>query len=103
VFEPRSNSSRRNVFQEAYTSSFNDADIIMIPEPPLMEKIPPEERFSSKRLVEDLKKKNLKAIYFSDTDLLLKGLARESTPGDVILFMSNGAFDNLPRRLLEGC
>ncbi len=102
VFEPRSNSSRRNVFQEAYASAFDDAEITMIPEPPLMDKIPPEERLSSKRLVEDLKKRSLKAFYFSNSDLLLKDLTKKSAPGDVVLFMSNGAFDNLPRRFLEG-
>jgi len=74
----------------------------MIPEPPLMDKVPPEERLSSKRLVEDLKKRSLKAFYFSNSDLLLKDLTKKSAPGDVVLFMSNGAFDNLPRRFLEG-
>ncbi len=51
VFEPRSNSSRRNIFQETYARAFDMAHVIMIPEPPLMEKIPEAERFSSRRLV----------------------------------------------------
>ena len=101
VFEPRSNSSRRNVFQARYASSFDDADLVMIPEPPLMEKIPPEERFSSQRLVEDLKKKGLNASYFPNTDLLLEALVDKVQSGDVILFMSNGGFDNIHQRLLE--
>ena len=101
VFEPRSNSSRRNVFQARYASSFDDADLVMIPEPPLMEKIPPEERFSSQRLVEDLKKKGLNASYFPNTDQLLEALVDKVQSGDVILFMSNGGFDNIHQRLLE--
>jgi len=101
VFEPRSNSSRRNIFQERYALSFDGSDIIMIPEPPMMEKIPPEERFSSKRLVKDLIKKDLKAFYFSDTNQLLEAMVRESRAGDVFLIMSNGGFDNIHQRMLD--
>ena len=100
VFEPRSNSSRRNIFQKAYAVSFNHADLVMVPEPPLMEKIPPDERFSSSKLVEDLKKSGTKAFYFPNTDRLLEEIMGQSRPGDVVLFMSNAAFDNLPERLL---
>jgi len=101
AFEPRSNSSRRNVFQEQYASSFDRADLILIPEPPMQEKIPVEQRFSSAGLVEDLNRKGLSAFYFPDTALLLEELLRQSRAGDVVLFMSNGSFDNLPERLLK--
>jgi UDP-N-acetylmuramate: L-alanyl-gamma-D-glutamyl-meso-diaminopimelate ligase len=101
VFEPRSNSSRRNIFQERYASAFDQADITMIPEPPLMEKIPPEERFSSTKLVEDLNERGLKAFYCPDTNHLLDDIIKQSRQGDIILIMSNGPFDNLHDRLLK--
>jgi UDP-N-acetylmuramate: L-alanyl-gamma-D-glutamyl-meso-diaminopimelate ligase len=101
VFEPRSNSSRRNIFQDQYVSSFEAADLVMIPEPPMMEKIPPEERFSSKRLTEDLEKKGKPAFYFSDTNQLLEAMVSESRTNDIFLIMSNGGFDDIHRRLLE--
>jgi UDP-N-acetylmuramate: L-alanyl-gamma-D-glutamyl-meso-diaminopimelate ligase len=101
AFEPRSNSSRRNVFQEQYAVSFDKADLIMIPEPPMTEKIPVEERFSSAGLVEDLQRKGLRAFYFPETALLLEELLRQSRTGDVVLFMSNGSFDNLPANFLK--
>jgi UDP-N-acetylmuramate: L-alanyl-gamma-D-glutamyl-meso-diaminopimelate ligase len=101
VFEPRSNSSRRNIFQEKYAVSFDLADLILIPEPPLMEKIPPAERFSSIKLVEDLKKRGLKAFYCPDTNHLLNEILRQIREGDIILIMSNGPFDNLPQRVLD--
>jgi len=101
VFEPRSNSSRRNIFQDRYALSFDAGDLIMIPEPPLMEKIPVEERFSSRQLVSDLSKRGLAASYFENTELLLNTLVTEARSGDVILIMSNGGFDNLHQRLLE--
>ncbi len=101
VFEPRSNSSRRNIFQEKYAAAFDQADVTMIPEPPLMEKVPPKERFSSKKLVEDLKKRGLEAFYCPDTNQLLDEIIKQSRQGDIILIMSNGPFDNLPDRLLN--
>jgi len=101
AFEPRSNSSRRNIFQHDYASSFDQADLILVPEPPMMEKIPRDQRFSSGQLVEDLQKRGLDARYFPETSLLLEEILSISRKGDVVLIMSNGAFDNLAVRLLN--
>jgi UDP-N-acetylmuramate: L-alanyl-gamma-D-glutamyl-meso-diaminopimelate ligase len=101
VFEPRSNTSRRNIFQKRYAASFDKADIILIPEPPLMETIPKADQFSSSRLVEDIKKRGLKAFYSPNTDHLLGAILRVVRNGDVVLIMSNGSFDHLIERLLE--
>jgi len=101
VFEPRSNSSRRKIFQERYAESFDLADRIFVPDPPLMHKVPPEERFSSRQLTRDLQVRGLAAASFESTDALLKDLIHETNTGDVVLFMSNGGFDNLPGRFLK--
>jgi len=101
VFEPRSNSSRRNIFQNAYAASFNDADLVIITEPPMMSKIPIDDRFSSSRLVRDLKKTGIKGHYFADTDDLLKRLLGYIKKGDVVLFMSNGAFNNIQEQFFQ--
>ena len=100
VFEPRSNSSRRNIFQERYARSFDAADRTFIPEPPLLDGIPAHERFSSRQLVSDLKGRGLFAAYCGSTDRLLEALTNEVRPGDVVLIMSNGGFDRLHERLL---
>ena len=101
VFEPRSNSSRRNIFQEKYAGSFDDGDVMMIREPPMMEKIPVAEWFSVGQLVSDLGKRGLEAHCFADTDSLLASLLSGSRAGDIVLIMSNGGFDNLHQRLLK--
>ena len=101
VFEPRTNSSMRKVFQTVYPASFDFADLICIRRPPLLEKIPARERFSSEQLVADLKKKGKDAHFFADTDSIIAFLAREAIPGDIILVMSNGGFDNIHTKLLE--
>jgi UDP-N-acetylmuramate: L-alanyl-gamma-D-glutamyl-meso-diaminopimelate ligase len=101
VFEPRSNSSRRDIFQDAYVSSFKEADLVILAEPPMMEKIPPHERFSSVRLAADLNELGIEAHYFANNDALIDGLVSLVKAGDAILIMSNGAFDNIQQRLLK--
>jgi UDP-N-acetylmuramate: L-alanyl-gamma-D-glutamyl-meso-diaminopimelate ligase len=101
AFEPRTNTSRRKIFQEPYARAFKDADLILVREPPDLWKVEPEEQFSSRRLVADLKAAGQEALYFSDTDQLLEGLLQHRRPGDVVLVMSNGDFDHLVPRLCE--
>lgn len=101
AFEPRSNSSRRSVFQNAYSEAFNHADCICIKEPPGMETIPESERLDARLLVARIKEKNREAHFFADTNELLHFLVTFCAPGDLMLSMSNGSFDGLPHRLLE--
>jgi len=101
VFEPRTNTSMRDVFQTTYAVCFDPADRVCIRQPPLLQKIPEGQRFSSRRLVEDLQRRGSDAHYFPDTDAILDFLGRESQEGDVVLIMSNGGFDNIHARLLN--
>ncbi len=101
VFEPRTNSSMRKVFQDIYPLSFDGADLVCIRRPPLLKKIPAEDRFSSEKLVKDLKGKGKDAYYFPDTDAIIRFLIKNAKAGDLILVMSNGGFDNIHDRLLE--
>jgi len=101
VFEPRTNTSMRNVFQNVYTHAFDGADLICIREPSLLKKIPEHQRFSSHRLVKDLCAQGKHAHYFTSTDAIIDFLVDKAQAGDVILVMSNGGFDNIHERLLE--
>jgi UDP-N-acetylmuramate: L-alanyl-gamma-D-glutamyl-meso-diaminopimelate ligase len=101
VFEPRTNSSMRKVFQDIYPLSFDDADLACIRNPSRLDKIPPAERFSSQKLVADLKHRGKNAHYFPDTDSIIDFIVSEARTGDLILVMSNGGFDNIHERLLE--
>jgi UDP-N-acetylmuramate: L-alanyl-gamma-D-glutamyl-meso-diaminopimelate ligase len=101
VFEPRTNTSMRSIFQTEYLQSFEMADLICIRQPPLLKKIPPGQEFSSKQLVKDLKSRGKDAHYFPDTDAIIAFLLTTARPQDLILIMSNGGFDNIHQRLLE--
>jgi UDP-N-acetylmuramate: L-alanyl-gamma-D-glutamyl-meso-diaminopimelate ligase len=101
VFEPRTNSSRRKVFQEAYASAFDAATEVLVREPAPLANIPEAERFSSLQLVEELANRGLGARYFSTTEEVLSYLDGSAREGDVVVIMSNGGFDNIHQRLLE--
>jgi len=62
VFEPRTNTSMRNVFQERYVGCFDSTDTVIVREPPALHKVPPEERFSSRQLVADLAERDRDAL-----------------------------------------
>jgi len=101
VFEPRTNSSKRKVFQDIYPLVFDPADLICIRKPPMLDGIPVGERFSSEKLVGDLRDRGKDAHFFPDTDSIIDFLAAAARPGDLILVMSNGGFDNIHDRLLK--
>jgi UDP-N-acetylmuramate: L-alanyl-gamma-D-glutamyl-meso-diaminopimelate ligase len=100
VFEPRTNTSKRDFFQDDYATAFGAADLVFLREPPGVEDVPEDERFSSSRLAEVLKVQGAAARSFADTDALLAALLQELRAGDLCLIMSNGGFDNIHQRLL---
>jgi UDP-N-acetylmuramate: L-alanyl-gamma-D-glutamyl-meso-diaminopimelate ligase len=100
VFEPRTNSSMRDIFQQDFVSVFDPADRICIRKPPMLHKIPEGNRLSSRQLVADLRNRGKDAAYYADTESIIEDLAESSVSGDVILIMSNGGFDNIHERLL---
>ncbi len=101
VFEPRTNSSRRAIFQKDYAGAFDSADIILLREPDPIAGLAKEELFSSARLEADLIARHLTAEAFQKTDDILNKLKTILQTGDVVAILSNGGFDNIHIRLLE--
>ncbi|MGW8161233.1 MAG: UDP-N-acetylmuramate:L-alanyl-gamma-D-glutamyl-meso-diaminopimelate ligase [Desulfobulbales bacterium] len=101
VFEPRTNSSRRRIFQQDYVSAFDGADLVLVREPVPLSDFPSDQLFSSRQLAEDLTARNITSFAFSDTDAILTHLQSMLLPGDVVAILSNGGFDNIHVRLLE--
>ena len=102
VFEPRTNSSRRAVFQQDYVRAFAAADAVLLREPLPLAGVAADELFSSAQLADDLRRNGQHdACSFPDTDALLTYLERSLATGDVVAILSNGGFDNIHVRLLE--
>lgn len=100
VFEPRTNSSRRAVFQKLYAGAFNSADLVVLREPVPLENVAAEDHFSSARLATDLNAQGIKARSFSSTEEILEHLGNVLMSGDAVAILSNGGFDNIHERLL---
>ncbi len=101
VFEPRTNTSMRNVFQAVYPAAFDAADLILVRRPSMLEKVPEAERFSSEALAAALAARGKAARFLSDTGEIIDHLVAVAAPGDVVVVMSNGGFDNIHARLLN--
>ncbi len=99
VFEPRTNSSRRRVFQAAYSKAFDDADLTCIKNPPGLDTIPQQERLDARALAHDIHLRGRESHYFENTPDLLHFLLSCCRKGDLVICMSNGSFDGLPLEL----
>ena len=91
----------RNIFQTIYSESFTGADIVCIKEPSGIAKIPEKERLSAKQLVKDIAAKDIQAIYFQNTELIVDFVSKQAKKGDLVLVMSNKGFDNIHLKILN--
>jgi UDP-N-acetylmuramate: L-alanyl-gamma-D-glutamyl-meso-diaminopimelate ligase len=100
VFEPRSNTSRRNIHQLPYVNALHDAALVFLKVPEPHDKVPVGEQLDVNEIVNDLKAEGVSAFGSSDVDELVRAVATEARPGDVVLVMSNGAFGGFVEKLL---
>ena len=101
VFEPRTNSSRRSIFQQNYVSCFDASDLTFIREPVPLDNISADDLFSAEQLAKDLNDRGQQAQSFPDTDTILAALLPTLKENDVVAILSNGGFDNIHSRLLK--
>jgi len=102
VFEPRSNTSRRNIHQGEYTHAFTGAEraTIRVPEP--HDKVPVSEQLDINAVVRSLNEQGITADASPDVDVLVQRVLSDAQSGDVLLVMSNGAFGGFIPSVLEG-
>ncbi len=103
VLEPRSNTLRRNVFQNELVDALTLADRVVIAGVFKQESIPAAERLHPEAIVAELTARKHPAQLCADADAIVDAIAPEARPGDVIAILSNGGFggiyDKLPARL----
>lgn len=101
IFEPRSNTTRRSIFQKEFVGAFGAADEVMIAPPYQPEKIPEGERLDPGRLAEDLVRRGQRARHLRSVDEIVLEVSKEASAGDVICFMSNGAFGGIYEKMIQ--
>ncbi len=98
-FEPRTNTSRRRIFTEAYAEVLSQADRVWLKRPPGLEKIPEGERLELTELAQAITVRKT-ACEVVDEDLA-ELVAAEAAPGDLILFMSSASFGRVYPELIS--
>jgi UDP-N-acetylmuramate: L-alanyl-gamma-D-glutamyl-meso-diaminopimelate ligase len=105
VLEPRSNTMRRNVLQDALASSLALADEVVIAAIFKSEAIPEAERLDLNRVVGEIQKRGKPARIFPDAESIVNAIAPELRARDVVAILSNGGFggiyEKLPQRLRD--
>jgi UDP-N-acetylmuramate: L-alanyl-gamma-D-glutamyl-meso-diaminopimelate ligase len=100
VFEPRSNTSRRNIHQREYAESFDGAQRVSLKVPEPHDKVPANEQLDVPAVADALKTQGIDTDYSSDVGDLVSRVAAGARRGDVVLVMSNGAFGGFIPSLL---
>jgi UDP-N-acetylmuramate: L-alanyl-gamma-D-glutamyl-meso-diaminopimelate ligase len=101
IFEPRSNTTRRNVFQSELVDAFDDADAVVVAEVARLELLPPDLRLDPTRLMKELQGAGKTAAYLPDADAIVAHVAASVQGGEVVCVFSNGGFGGIHVKLLD--
>jgi UDP-N-acetylmuramate: L-alanyl-gamma-D-glutamyl-meso-diaminopimelate ligase len=103
VFEPRSNTSKRNIFEKEFAAALASADRIIVAGVYQPEKVPESERLSVTNLVRELNHRTAddRARTIESAADIAAYVAQDARPGDVVLVMSNGGFDAVQEKILQ--
>jgi UDP-N-acetylmuramate: L-alanyl-gamma-D-glutamyl-meso-diaminopimelate ligase len=101
VFEPRSNTTRRNVFQNDLPAAFGLANNVVISQVARLEQLAPGERLDAEKLIQDIRATGKDALYLPDADAIVAHVAKHALGGDVVVVFSNGGFGGIHGKLLD--
>ena len=101
IFEPRSNTTRRSVFQHQLPSAFVQADGVIFAKVARLEQIPEAERLNPERVIADIAATGKPAYYEPGVSEIIARLKPLAQSGDIIVVFSNGGFDGIHARLLK--
>jgi len=105
-FEPRSNTTTRNIFQQELAECFNPASIVVMGKVHRPERYAPEQSLNTQRLKDALEQQG-KAVYLAGNNAanypcdIVEFLQPQLEEGDVVVLLSNGSFGNLKNMLIE--
>jgi len=101
IFEPRSNTTRRNHFQAELADALRLAKRVVVAGIARLEQIPAEERLDPARLMEDIRSTDTGAEYIPTPDEIVEHVVGQAEEGDILCFLSNGGFGGIHQKLLD--
>ena len=99
-FEPRSNTSRRNLHQREYVTAWPCAAEVYVLRPAPTDRVPEGERLDVDRLAREISATGRPARACATVDEMVEAVIASAHPGDVVVAMSNGAFGGIWDKLL---
>lgn len=101
IFEMKSNTSRRAVFQHEYPIALAECDEVILSAPWKKDDLPPEMLINIPKVTDDLNAAGIHAQLIANVDDIVEHLTKNCRPGDIVLGMSGSAFGGLHRKLLQ--
>jgi UDP-N-acetylmuramate: L-alanyl-gamma-D-glutamyl-meso-diaminopimelate ligase len=101
IFEPRTSTSKRKLFTHEFAKALSLADRVVLTPLFMPEKVPAEERLSVKELCEKLHDLNTRNWIYPADEKMIGFLKEHLSSDDIVLFMSNGNLNQIPKKLLE--
>src|SRR5256714_1572824 len=101
IFEPRSNTTRRAIFQKELPEALKQADGVFIAQVARLEQIPEAERLHPEELVKEISEDGRPAFYEKNADAIIDRIVPLLKEKDVVVVFSNGGFDNIYEKLLS--
>jgi UDP-N-acetylmuramate: L-alanyl-gamma-D-glutamyl-meso-diaminopimelate ligase len=101
ILEPRSNSMRRKVFQDALPKALALGDRVILGGVFRAQQLGGENRLDPETVAESVRALGKDAHVFPGSDAIAEYLRVEARPGDLLLIMSNGNFDGLCEKVLK--
>ena len=99
IFEPRSSTSRKKIFESEYVSAFKEADLVVMKEVEARVLDNSDDLFDVETVCQAINQQGVAAKSFKEVDQIENWLLEHSKDNDIVVVMSNGAFGGLIRRL----
>jgi len=100
IFEPRSNTTRRAVFQHELPAALKHADGVFISQVARLDQIPEGDRLHPEQVVREISEDGRPAFYEKNADAIVDRITPLLKNEDVVVVFSNGGFDNIHEKLL---
>jgi len=103
IFEPRSNTSRRNIFEQEFSDALARADRVVMAGLYQAEKVPEKDRMSVERVIDAINRLcgDSRAVMIESGQDIASYVAKGAVSGDIMLVMSNGGFDGVHEKILQ--